>query len=224
MSETKDRHIIGVVGKSGAGKTSVAHALAKLMPNTEVIDADEVVEAMYADGRAASAFQQGGLGDLLDGDKVSKDAVRQALKTDKRLTINDVVGKMFHTYLEAQLNDHAEKNFILDIPRFFDGDYLDMCNAMVLVTAPQALRIERVKERALQENPHADVDAVADHFLNTSEKRLPSEEAMNMKLETWAHDRVDRMYVSANSYENTPEVIAQKVKSCMNGERSKSPF
>lgn len=151
--------VIGLTGGMAAGKSTVADFLKPHI--AEIIDADEISKEVIAPGTKAyqellKSFGQSILGDDGTIDRVKLGqlvfADQAKLKQLNRLTHPSIVKK-----IRKRLADLAEQLASNDVvmlraPLLIEVGLVDLVDKVVLVTAPEAVRIERIKrQRGLSE-------------------------------------------------------------------------
>ncbi|MBX7104295.1 MAG: dephospho-CoA kinase [Gemmataceae bacterium] len=143
--------VIGLVGGIGAGKSAAADALAR--HGGRVIAADPVGHAALLDpeirrrvaGRwPASVGADGQIDRKLLGRAVFADP-------DQRKELEAIVFPWIHEELQSQIaaarKDSAVRYVILDAAVILESGWTDICDRMIFVDTPRALRLARVANR-----------------------------------------------------------------------------
>jgi dephospho-CoA kinase len=173
---------LGLTGSIGMGKsTTAAMFAARGIP---VYDADAAVHAIYAPGGAAVAPLAAVFGDVKDADGGIDRAKLRALVSGndvemKRLEgiVHPLVGIMQRDFL-MQAEAEGADIVVLDIPLLFENGGDKRVDAIVVVTAPEAVQRERVMARAqmteeqfeailARQTPDSDKRRRADFVINT---------------------------------------------------------
>jgi dephospho-CoA kinase len=142
--------IAGLTGSIGMGKSETAKMFALL--SIPVYDADATVHALYAKGGAAVSPIGAAFPGVVTGDSVDRAALMQRLEGDEAAfkRLEAIVHPLVLSARNAFLQEAAargEKVVILDIPLLFEtGSDKDM-DVIIVVSAPEEVRRERVLGR-----------------------------------------------------------------------------
>ena len=150
--------VIGLTGPTGAGKSAVARRLEAV--GWTVVDADVLARRVVEPGEAALAalverFSEAILSPdgALDRAALARIAFASA---DATAALNAIV----HPAVIARMKDELEaarargvQAVVLDVPLLFQAGLETLCDITVAVTAPEAVRLERICRRdALSED------------------------------------------------------------------------
>jgi dephospho-CoA kinase len=170
--------VLGLTGSIGMGKSTTAQMFRDA--GVPVWDADAAVHALYAPGGAAV----GPVTELVpeargpDG-AVNRAALRARLAAEPALigALNAIVHPLVARDRQAWLAAQVAPVVVLDIPLLFEGGGADLCDAVVVVSVPEAEQRRRVLARGLTEAefemilarqmPDAQKRARADHVIET---------------------------------------------------------
>lgn len=143
--------IWGITGKSGSGKGYVSARLqAQGIP---VIDTDEIVHRLYRKNDACIAELEAAFGTLrVPSGEVDRKKLAQIVFSDaQKLT---VLNRIVHRYVKdeiakicGQLEGEGSPAVLIDAPQLFEAHLEEVCDLVIAVTAPDALRIERICRR-----------------------------------------------------------------------------
>src|SRR5262245_21581797 len=132
------------------GKSETAKLFARL--GLPVFDADAIVHALYAPGGAGVAAVAGRFPEAVIGDRVDRGRLAEiiaadppALRTLEGL-IHPLVRDAENRFIEAAHKQNADL-VILDIPLLFETGRDKTMDAIVVVSAPEAIQRERVSKR-----------------------------------------------------------------------------
>lgn len=154
--------IIGLTGGIGAGKSYAAELFAK--KGFTIIDADKISQEIYCKNGKCLAEVVAHFGRaILDGEGELDRKALAAIVFDDRQQL-DALNQIAHRYImsriEQRLHDYQEQGVgyvLLDAPQLFEAGADQLCDYVVSVLAPTALRIERIclrdglsKEQALE--------------------------------------------------------------------------
>lgn len=144
--------VIGLIGSIGAGKSAAAKALAG--HGVSVIDADKLGhEAILRPGVVASIARRWGDGVLKPDGSVNRRALAgivfddaSARKDLEAIMFPAITQMMRERMTEAQSEDSV-RFIVIDAPVLLEAGWKDVCNKLLLIDAPRAVRLARVKER-----------------------------------------------------------------------------
>jgi dephospho-CoA kinase len=142
--------VIGLTGSIAMGKSEVARILAA--HNIPVLDADDLVHAIYEDGSGARVLEEEFAGSVEAG-KVSRERLsRQVLDDPRKLLrleelIHPLVRERQARFLAEQKSKGA-KAAVLAVPLLFETGNLAEFGAVVVVSAPEALQRQRALARS----------------------------------------------------------------------------
>ncbi len=145
--------IVGVTGGIGAGKSRVCDVFAR--EGAYVIEADEVGRDAVEDPAVLRALADSFGGDILDenGVLVRRELGRRAFASaEARDRLNAIVwpplGRMLREDSRRALDECPGRSVVIDAALFLEwGDHRELCNVLVVVTAPEGVRIRRAMER-----------------------------------------------------------------------------
>jgi dephospho-CoA kinase len=139
---------LGLTGSVGMGKSTTARLFADA--GVPVWDADEAVHRLYAAGGAGVAAVASLVPEAITAGAVDRDALRAAVGRDASLlprleaTIHPLVADDRRAFLAAAADAPL---VVLDIPLLFETGAQSSLDAVVVVTAPEAVQRERVLAR-----------------------------------------------------------------------------
>ena len=172
--------ILGLTGSIGMGKSTTAKFFAE--EGVPVHDADAVVHKLY-DGEASAAIEAAFPGTTVNG-KVDREKLAKRVLGDppKIKRLEAIVHPLVHRERERFISQ-AEKSgaaiAVLDIPLLFEIGGDECCDAVVVVSAPPEMQLNRALERpgmseqklaAIMANQVSDAEkrARADFVVDTS--------------------------------------------------------
>ena len=175
--------VLALTGSIGMGKSTTLRMFAD--EGCAVWDADAAVHRLYAPGGAGAAVAEM-FGDVLAPDgAVDRAALGKIVLDDKaalarlEAAIHPLVAADRQAFLDAATAATAAIA-VLDVPLLFETGGQGMADAVVLVTADEAVRRARVLERPgmteakldailARQMPEAERRALADHVVRTDE-------------------------------------------------------
>jgi dephospho-CoA kinase len=162
-ASAKRTTVIGLVGGIASGKSTVASLLAEM--GAEVIDADALVHSILEQPLIVRRLtQEFGEDILADGEKPRID--RRLLgelvfgedqeSADNRAKLESIVHPVTHAEAIRKLralkeSDEPPKAIVVDAPLLLEADWAPMCDLIIFVEAPAALRLERALTRGWSE-------------------------------------------------------------------------
>ncbi len=146
--------IIGITGGTGSGKGYISKQLQAL--GAYHLDADVVGHQIIKKGQLAfdeivDYFGHTILGD--DGEIVRKTLGAIVFSDEEKLKIlNQCTHKYIQQYILNEIEEIKTSSvhcpvFLIDAPLLLEGNLVDMCDEIIVVYAPEALRMERIMER-----------------------------------------------------------------------------
>ncbi len=145
--------IVGVTGGIGAGKSRVCDVFAR--HGAYVIEADEVGRAAVDDPAVLRSLAETFGPGILDenGVLVRRELGRRAFaSTEARDRLNAIVWPTLTAKLKERtrsaLAHRPQRPVVIDAALILEwGEHRDLCDVLVVVTAPETVRIQRAMER-----------------------------------------------------------------------------
>jgi dephospho-CoA kinase len=164
--------VIGLTGGIGMGKSTAAAAFRRA--RIPVFDADAAVHALQAPGgRALSPINAAFPGTVVDG-RLDRAALREAVLGDpdalRRLeAIIHPMVRAAETAFLARARRAGQRLVVLDIPLLLETPGADRVDLTVVVSAPRAVQIQRVRRRRRMD--HAQIAAIIARQMPDAQKR-----------------------------------------------------
>ena len=141
---------VALTGGIGSGKSAVAERFAEL--GVTVIDADAISHALTAPGGAALTPIERAFGREItraDG-SLDRAALRERVFSDPaaRRRLEGILHPMIRGRMQAELAADTGPYALLAIPLLVETGQTDLADRVLVVDAPEALRIERVSRRS----------------------------------------------------------------------------
>jgi dephospho-CoA kinase len=186
--------LVGLTGNIASGKSTVSRMFAER--GATIVDSDVLARRAVEPGTAGHAGIAARWGDaVLDRDgRLDRAALRRIVFSDpvERERLNAIVHpevERMRETLVAEAARRGDRIVVCDIPLLFEKQLADNFDRVVLVDAPQALRLERLmRERGLGEaeakdmiaaqmpaelkRPHADIVVENDGTIEDLERRV----------------------------------------------------
>ena len=144
--------IFGLTGKTGAGKSTVASKLEAM--GFYVIDGDLIARNITRKGKPALKELAKEFGcDIIteDGSLDRKKLASRAFK-DKESTakLNSITHPIIKAEFETEIEKAEEKGFsyaVIDAAALLESNCKDLCEKIIVVTAPEDIRLSRILQR-----------------------------------------------------------------------------
>lgn len=148
--------VIGVTGGMGAGKSTVARLLAE--HGAHIIDADAIAREVVAPGAPALAaiIEQFGDEVLTDEGALDRPAMAgivfadeerlRALEAITHPAIRTRIAALLRDHEQAEVDQDTERVVVLDHPLLVESGLADELPVVVVVTAPEELRVQRLAQ------------------------------------------------------------------------------
>jgi dephospho-CoA kinase len=170
MNAAKRLFVLGLTGSIGMGKSTTSAFFRD--DGIAVWDADQTVHDLYAKGGAGSAALVALWPEAVIDGAVDRAALRQIIAADAtalpriEASIHPLVAADRAAFL-AGAAKAGEKLAVLDIPLLFETGASDLCDAILVVSAPEAVQMQRIMARP---------GLTPDHVQMILSKQLPDAE------------------------------------------------
>lgn len=144
--------VIGLVGGIGAGKSTVAEEFSRR--GWHVLDADKVGHALLdqrpTHRQVLERFGPSVL-DSEDNDRIDRKALGQVVfaDTEARRALERILHprmrSTFEKAIERVIRRHGARGVVLDAAVLFEAGWDELCDMVVFVDAPRAVRVERLQ-------------------------------------------------------------------------------
>lgn len=145
-------YVLGLTGSIGMGKSTTAAMLGEM--GLAIWDADAAVHQLYAKGGAAAPQIAALCPSCVHDGAVDRAALRQMVQENPDLL--DKITQIVHPLVAADRSAFiaAAKGdiVVLDIPLLFEIGADNLCNGVIVVTAPPEVQKARVLARGLSED------------------------------------------------------------------------
>jgi dephospho-CoA kinase len=182
--------VIGLTGGIGMGKSTAARAFRRA--GIPVFDADAAVHLVQAKGgRAVKPIEAAFPGTVTDG-AVNRDALRSAVigKPDAIKVLERILHPMVWEeearFLKAARRA-GKRAAVLDIPLFFETGRDRKVHKIVVVSAPKAVQVHRVRKRGRMSE--AQIEAIIARQMPDVEKRKRADVVIRTGLSRYLTDR-----------------------------------
>lgn len=138
--------IIGITGKSGTGKTTIANSLA-IELDAQVINFDKISHITTEHGDFKSLVREKISNDIFDknGNIIRKKLGKIVFSDKEKLQIiNNYSEKMMVSIIDELIKSCSKKHIILEYALLPQMKYFKMCDFKILITSNDAIRFERI--------------------------------------------------------------------------------
>jgi len=167
------RYLLGLTGSIGMGKSTTAKMFADL--GCAVWDADAAVHRLYAAGGAAVEPMRAAFPDAIVDGAVSREKLREIIAADPAALPR--IERIVHPLVGLDRKDFIGRVdadiVVLDIPLLFEGGNEGAFDAVVVVSAPEAVQRERVLARGTM--TEAQFEAIRAKQMPDAEKRAKAD-------------------------------------------------
>lgn len=159
--------LIGLTGTTGSGKGYVSAEFARL--GIMSVDTDGIVHRLYREDQACIQLLTEEFGDILarDGSIDRKKLAAIVFADRERLqTLNGIVHRLVQAEVEKIRDVHAQKGeayLLIDAPQLYEAGMDRICDKVIAVVAPTALRIDRICARDGLSRAAAEARIAAQH-------------------------------------------------------------
>ena len=153
--------VYGLTGKTGAGKSTVAEKLEKM--GFCVIDGDKIARSITEKGKPAISILANEFGcDIIEDDgSLNRKLLASRAFKDRESTakLNAITHPIIKAEFEKELRKAEAEGFsfaVIDAAALLESSCKDLCEKIIVVTAPEEIRLSRIllrdgitKEQAL---------------------------------------------------------------------------
>ena len=144
--------IYGLTGKTGAGKSTVAEKLKDL--GFYIIDGDKIARSITEKGKPAISLLANEFGcDIIESDgSLNRKLLASRAFKDKESTakLNSITHPIIKAEFETELEKAEKKGFsyaVIDAAALLESSCKDLCEKIIVVTAPEDIRLSRILQR-----------------------------------------------------------------------------
>lgn len=141
--------IIGLTGQTGAGKSTVCDFLRE--KGLLVIDCDKVARQVTEKGSKTLSSLADAFGNdiiLEDGSLNRRELASRAFQSaEKTALLNSITHPAITEAIKKVIDEHKDKNIILDAPTLIESGVYKLCDMIVSVLADSCVRKERIMAR-----------------------------------------------------------------------------
>lgn len=144
--------IYGLTGKTGAGKSTVAEKLSAL--GFYVIDGDKIARSITEKGKPAISLLANEFGcDIIESDgSLNRKLLASRAFKDKESTakLNGITHPIIKAEFEAEIIKAENNGYayaVIDAAALLESSCKDLCEKIIVVTAPEEIRLERILQR-----------------------------------------------------------------------------
>ena len=141
--------LIGVVGKSGSGKSFLARKLSEYIENSIWVDIDKIGHSSLTDVNIKEELVNHFGIDILDNGVINRKKLSNIVFSDKKELefLNNLTEKYIINEIEKIITSNKDKIVILEWALLTETRFFELCDIKILVEASKDLRAERVIKR-----------------------------------------------------------------------------
>lgn len=141
--------LIGVVGKSGSGKSFLARKLSEYIENSIWVDIDKIGHSSLTDVNIKEELINHFGISILDNGVINRKKLSNIVFSDKKELefLNDLTEKYIINEIEKIITLNKDKIVILEWALLTETRFFELCDIKILVQASKNLRAERVIKR-----------------------------------------------------------------------------
>lgn len=162
-------YVLGLTGSIGMGKSTTSAFFAE--EGVPVWDADATVRKLYEKDGAATELVAQHFPDVIENGAVSRARLRSLIAKDA--TVLDRLQDMVHPLVAADRLSFIKASkapiVLLDIPLLFETGADQICDGVLVVSAPLSVQRQRVLDRG--EMTEAEFDMILSRQMPDAEKR-----------------------------------------------------
>ncbi len=190
--------VIGLTGGIGMGKSTAAAALRRA--GLPVFDADRCVHALQAPGGRAVPAIAALLPDVVQAGRIDRAALRRAVVADPSLL--SALERIMHPLVRAaqarflaRARAAGRSRAVLDVPLLLEGHGDRDCDLVIVVSAPRALQLARIRRR--RGMTLAEAAALIARQMPDAQKRARADIVIDTGLSRWHSLRQIRRWLAA---------------------------
>lgn len=141
--------IIGICGKSGSGKSTIAKQITSRYQNAVHLDIDKIAHKSHKDEEVKRKIINTFTESILTDNEIDRKKLGRIvfLSKEKMKLLEDITWEFMEKEIDNFINENKDKIIILDYILLPLTKYFDKCNIKILLDIPYHIRKQRVLSR-----------------------------------------------------------------------------
>ena len=142
--------VFGITGGTGAGKTTALDTLAGM--DVEILDCDVIYHELVRSSQALREEITGRFGDVFDGEGLNRQKLGNVVFQDPEALsdLNDIILGYVEDEVHRRMKlaeEDGRPGVAIDAIGMLESDVRHECDALVAITAPVEVRVQRIMDR-----------------------------------------------------------------------------
>lgn len=141
--------IIGICGKSGSGKSTIAKRITSRYKNAVHLDIDKIAHKSHKDEEVKRKMINTFSESILTDNEIDRKKLGRIvfLSKEKMKLLEEITWEFMEKEIDGFINENKDKIIILDYILLPLTKYFDKCNIKILLDIPYHIRKQRVLSR-----------------------------------------------------------------------------
>ena len=145
----EEKIVIGVTGPIASGKSTVSKYIER--KGYLRFDCDAIVHLLYEKKNIQKKLQEAFGNQVVQDGRIDRKFLLGIVSKDrrKRQDLESIIHPMVYKAIEEGIKKTKQNRIVLDVPLLFGSPLEKLCNATILVTAKDEIRMKRLEERGV---------------------------------------------------------------------------
>ena len=141
--------IIGICGKSGSGKSTIAKQITSRYKNAVHLDIDKIAHKSHKDEEVKQKIIGTFTESVLTNNEINRKKLGRIVfaSKEKMKLLEEITWEFMEKEIDSFINENKDKIIILDYILLPLTKYFDKCNIKILLNIPYHIRKQRVLSR-----------------------------------------------------------------------------